>query len=43
MLDLLVLAGDKTIHHIERLLQRLELEVAQVAQYDLAAILSLQT
>ena len=43
MLDLLVLAGDKTPHHIRPLLQRLELEVAQVAQYDLVALLSLQT
>lgn len=39
MLDLLVLAGDKTMHHIEPVLQRLGMEVAQ-ATYDLEAILS---
>ena len=39
MLDLLVLAGDKTIHHIEPVLQQLGMEVAQ-ATYDLEAILS---
>ena len=40
MADIVVIAGEKTLHHIQPLLQRLELEVAQVAQYDLDAILS---
>ena len=39
MADLVVLTGDKTIHHIEPVLQRLGMEVAQ-ATYDLDTILS---
>lgn len=40
MADIVVIGGEKTVHHIQPLLQRLELEVSQVAEYDLDAILS---
>jgi len=40
MADIVTIAGEKTMHHVQPLLQRFELKVAQVSQCDLDAILS---
>ena len=39
MADIVIIAGEKTVHHVQPVFRRLELEVAQVPQYDLDAIL----
>jgi hypothetical protein len=38
--DIFVIAGEKSVHHVQPLLLLLELELAKVAQSDLDAILS---
>ena len=39
MADIVVITGEKSVHHVQPLLQRLEFEVAQVAQCNLDSIL----